>query len=48
MDIFEDVRSYYCMKICVHKIKNQIYVSIVFGPNYILKSNNVFMTIQLL
>ena len=36
------------MKVCVHKVENQVNISVVFSSNDILKSDDVFMPIQLL
>lgn len=36
------------MKICIHKVKNQVDVSVVLCSDDILKSNDVFVTCQLL
>ncbi len=48
VDIFEDVGTDNCMKIRVHKVEDQINISIVLGANYILQSDDVLMPRQLL
>ena len=43
MDVFENICSYDCMKICVHKVKYEVDVAIVFCPDYVLEADNVLM-----
>lgn len=44
VDVLKDVSSNNSVEVCVHKIEDKIYVAIVFSANYILQSNDVFMT----
>ena len=48
MDIFKYISSNDSMQICIHEIENQINITIVFSSYDILKSNNIFMTIEFL
>jgi len=43
VNIFQDIGSNNSMKICVHEVKDQIDVPIVFSTNYILQTDDVFM-----
>lgn len=44
MNVLKDISPNYSMKISIHKIEDQIYVTIIFCSNYILKSNYIFMS----
>jgi hypothetical protein len=48
MNVLQDVRPDNCMQICVHKIEDEVYISIVLCTNHILKSDDIFMTGELL
>ena len=48
MNILKYVSPYNSMQICVHEVKYQIDVSIVFCSYHILKPNNVFMPVKFL
>lgn len=48
MNVFEDICSNNSMKVCVHEIKNEIYIAVVFSTNDVLKPNNVLVTGKLL
>ena len=36
VDVFKDIGSDYSMQICIHEVKHEVYVSIIFGPDYVL------------
>lgn len=44
VDIFKDISSDDCMQVRIHEIKDNINISIVFGSDYILQSNDILMT----
>ena len=48
MNVLQNVGSDDRVQVRIHEIENQVYISIVFRPNHILKSNDVFVTIQFL
>jgi hypothetical protein len=48
VDILENICSDNGVQICIHEIKNKVNISIILRPDYVLKSNDVFMTVQLL
>ena len=48
VDIFEDVGTDDSVKISVHKVEDEVNVTIVFSADYVLKANNVLVTSQLL
>ena len=48
MDVFQDIGTNDSMQVCVHEIEHQINVTIIFSPDNILQSDNVFMTSQFL
>ena len=48
MDVLEDVGSDNGVKICIHKIEDKIDITVVFGSNDILQSNDIFMTAEFL
>lgn len=43
VDVLEYISTNYCMKICVHKVKDKVNVAVVFGADDVLQSNNVFV-----
>ena len=48
MDVLKDVGADHCVKVGIHEIKHQVDVTVVFSTDYILKSDNVFMSRQFL
>ena len=48
MNVLEDVGSNDSMKISIHEIEDEVYISIVFGSYNILQANNVLVARQLL
>jgi len=48
VDVFKDVRPNDCVQIRVHKVEDEINVSVIFSSNNILQSNDVLMAGQLL
>ena len=48
VNVLEDVGSNDSMKISIHEIEDEVYISIVFGSYNILQANNVLVARQLL
>ena len=48
VDVLQDVSSDYSMQVCVHEVKYQVDVSVIFGPDHVLKPNDILMTVELL
>ena len=48
MYVFQYIRSYNRMKIRVHEIENKVYISVILSSDYVLKSNDIFVAIELL
>jgi len=48
VDIFENVGTDHCVQVSVHEVENKIDVAIVLSSDYVLKTDNVLVTGQLL
>ena len=48
MNILQNVGSNYCMQVSVHEVEDQVDVTVVFSPNNVLKTYNIFVAIKLL
>jgi len=45
VDVLQDVGPDHRVEVGVHEIEDQVDVSIVFGPDYVLKPYNVFVPV---
>lgn len=48
VDVLQNVGSDHSMQVCVHEVEHQVDVPVVLSSDYVLKSNDVLVTIQLL
>lgn len=48
VDVFQDVGSYHSMQISIHEVEDKVDITVIFGANDVLKSDDIFMTRELL
>lgn len=48
VDVLQDVGPDNCVQVRVHEIENQVDITVVFGSDDVLESNDVFVPIKLL
>jgi hypothetical protein len=48
VNIFENVGPNDSVQISVHKVENEVDVTVIFGANHVLKSDYIFVSSQLL
>jgi hypothetical protein len=48
VDILKDICSDNGMEICVHKVEDQVDIAVILSPHYVLETNDIFVSGQLL
>ena len=43
VDVFQDVGSDNCMKVCVHEVEHEVDVFVILCSDHVLQSNDIFM-----